>query len=256
VSVLVVEGASWGFSRGRGGCWVQVLSGVSFDVMPGEIVGVVGERRSGKTMLLSIAAGLVMPSTGKVRVGDVELTDLSARARAAVRGEKLRWVSRVGMSQKLEVSRIVGWPLVRHRGRRDAERRAVEMLERVGAADCAGQRWDDLSPWEQVLVGLAQGFAGSPEIVVIDDLLDGLGASRIEQASDLMRSLIEEAGRKCGVLVSACDRDSVVLADRVWSIEQGGRLIPTSGHSRRDADILPFQRPSDLGGGSRRVGRR
>jgi len=47
--------------------------------------------------------------------------------------------------------------------------------------------------------------------------------------------------------VSACDRDSVVLADRVWSIELGGRLIPTSGHSRRDADILPFRQKAQGG---------
>jgi len=229
-----------GLSRGRGGRWLQVLNGVSFDVQLGEVVGIVGARLSGKTTLLRIAAGLAAPEAGSVRLGSLELTDLSERKRAELRGGRLRWVCRAGMAQSLVAAKVVGWPLVQDRGRRETERRAAQMLERVGAASCAGQRWDDLSPWEQVLVGLARGFVGEPEIIVIDDLLDALGSPRTEEASDLLRSLIEEAGRRCAVLMSASDRDSVVLADRVWSLEQGGKLIPTAGHSRPNADILPF----------------
>jgi putative ABC transport system ATP-binding protein len=242
VSGLVVEGVSRGFARGRGGPWVQVLSGVSFDVQPGEVIGIIGARLSGKTTLLRVAAGLDAPEEGVVRLGASELTGLSDRRRAALRGDRLTWVSRRGMSQKLEAAKIVGWPLARSRGRRETERRAAQMLERVGAAHCAGRRWDDLLPWEQVLVGIAQGFAGDPEIVVIDDLLDALGFQRTEEASDLLRSLIDERGNRCGVLMSASDVESVLLTDRVWSLERGGKLIPTAGHSRRNAEILPFRR--------------
>jgi ABC-type nitrate/sulfonate/bicarbonate transport system ATPase subunit len=163
------------------------------------------------------------------------------------------WLNRAGMAQDLEVSKIVGWRLTDRRGRRAIERRVAEMLERVGAADCVRQHWNDLSRWEQVLVGFAQGFVGETRIIVIDDLLDALGAPWTEEASDLLRSLIEEAGRGCGVLMSASDRDSVMLADRVWSLEQGGKLIPTTGHRDSNADVLPF-RPRDESEGPRRVG--
>jgi putative ABC transport system ATP-binding protein len=251
---LVAEGVCRGFARGRGGPWVQVLSGVSFDVQPGEVVGIVGARLSGKTTLLRVAAGLDAPEEGVVRLGASELTGLSDRERAALRGDRIVWVSRRGMSQRLEAVKIVGWPLARSRGRRETERRAAQMLERVGAAHCAGRRWGDLLPWEQVLVGLAQGFAGDPEIVVIDDLLDALGGRRTEEASDLLRTLVAEGGNRCGVLMSASDIESVLLADRVWSLEQGGKLIPTAGHHGGDADIIPF-RASDQSGGPRRVGR-
>jgi len=250
---LVVVGVSQGFSRGRSERWVQVLSGVSFEVQRGEVVGIVGGRLSGKTTLLRIAAGIRVPEEGSVRLGDLELTGLPERKRVSLRGGEMVWLNRAGMSQKLEVSKIVGWRLAKRRGRRATERRAAEMLERVGAAHCARQRWDDLSRWEQVLVGFAQGFAGEPRIVVIDDLLDALGAPWTEEASDLLRSLIEEAGRSCGVLMSASDRDSVVLADRVWSLEQDGKLIPTTGHRDRNADVLPL-RPRDESEGPRRVG--
>jgi len=241
VPELVVAGVSQGFSRGRSKRWVQVLNGVSFEVERGEVVGIVGSRLSGKTTLLGIAAGLKVPEAGSVRLGDLELTGLSEHKRALLRGGELVWLNRVGMEQKLKVAKIIGWRLAKHRGRRATERRAVEMLERVGAAHCARQYWDDLSRWEQVLVGFAQAFVGEPRIIVIDDLLDALGTTWTEEASDLLRSLIEETGRNCGVLMSASDRDSVVLADRVWSLEQGGKLRPTSGHRDRNADVLPFR---------------
>jgi ABC-type cobalamin/Fe3+-siderophores transport system ATPase subunit len=127
------------------------------------------------------------------------------------------------------------------------------MLGRVGAAHCARQRWDDLSRWEQVLVGLAQGFAlRRPLVVVIDDLLDALGEPWTRQASDLLRSLVEDADRSCGVVMSVSDRDSALYADRVWALENGS-LIPTAGHRNEHAEVVPL-RPGQERRGSRRVG--
>jgi ABC-type lipoprotein export system ATPase subunit len=256
VSGLRVVGLLQGFSRGRGANkhWLQLLSDVSFDVRRGEVVAVVGRPLSGKTTLLNFAAGLGVPEAGSVILGDVELNTLSRRKRAMLRRAGVIWVNRVGMSQKLQVAKMVGWPLVtRRQGRRETERRANEMLERVGAAHCAQQRWDDLSHWEQLLAGLAQGFALSePRIVVVDDLFDGLGEPRTRQAFDLVRSLIQEANCSCGVLTSVTDTESSLYADRVWSLENAS-LIPTAGHREGHAEVVPL-RPDHESGGSRRVG--
>jgi predicted ABC-type transport system involved in lysophospholipase L1 biosynthesis ATPase subunit len=236
---LVVAGVSLGAERGRDG-WFQVFRDVSFEVDRGEVVGIVGGRQSGKTALLKIAAGQIRPEGGSVRLGEVELTKLRRGKLEALRGRELVWVQRAGMAQQLQARKIVGWPLAGHRGKRSVEQRAAEMLDRVGAGDCAGKCWEELTPWEQVLVGLAQGFVGEPKVVVIDDLLDGLGSDQTRRASDLLRSLIDDTGRSCGVVMSASDRDSVMLADRVWTLEDG-KLIPTSGHHKRAA-VLPLNR--------------
>lgn len=252
-AVGVCHGFSLGKRRSPKG-WVQVLNDASCDVQQGEVVAIVGGRLSGKTTLLMCMAGQKVPGKGSIVLGDVELNRLSRRKRGKLRQKQgLVWVNRAGMSQKLQVTKIVGWPLVtRHRGRRETEQRAAEMLERVGAAHCARQRWDDLSRYEQVLVGLAQGFAlKHPAIVVIDDLLDALGEPWTRQASDLLRSLIEDADRSCGVVMSVSDRASSLFAERVWALEKG-RLIPTTGHRPR-AEVVPL-RPGRESGGSRRVG--
>jgi putative ABC transport system ATP-binding protein len=247
--VLVVEGVGLGRSRGAG--WLPVLSDVSFDVERGEVVAIVGGRRAGKTTLLEIAAGIAMPERGSVLLGERELAGMRESKRVHLRGREVVWLDRLGMAQPFRVAKIVGFPVSLARGGREAERRAVLMLERVGALDLARKRWAQLSPWEQVLVGLARGFVASPDLVVVDDLLDGLGSDGTTQASRLARSLIAESASRPGLLMSVSDRDSAVLADRVWSLGDG-KLTPTFGHKRSQADVLPL-RPV-TGGETRSVG--
>jgi len=248
VSLLVVDGVCMGPSRDTG--WVPVLGDMCFDVERGEVVAIVGTRRAGKTTLLEIAAGIRRPERGSVRLGERELGGMPERRRVQLRGRELVFLDRSGLSQQRRVERIVAWPLSLARGRREAHSRAWQMLERVGARDCAGRPWNELSPWEQVLVGLARGFAPNPELVVVDDLLDGLGSEGTTQASRLLRSLIAETPSRPGVLMSTSDRDSAVFADRVWSLG-GGKLKATSGHRHSNADVIDLKRAagSDCGGG-------
>lgn len=237
--VLVLSAVTQGYSQGKS--WRPAVSEASLIVELGEIVAVIGGRLSGKTTLLRIAAGVITPEAGSVRLAETELTKLSERARGKLRGREIMWLNRVGMSENLRVSKIVGFSLQDCRGRGEQKRRVEEALERVGAAHCAEQCWGDLSRFEQVLVAYAQVFAGQPQLVVIDDLLDSLGEHRTQQASDLLRSLIEDAGRRFGVLMSASDRESALFADRAWSLEDG-RLVPTAGHRDLDRDVLVFRR--------------
>lgn len=238
-AVLVLSGVSQGFSRGKTDPWQQALNGASLSVYAGEVVAVIGGRASGKTTLLGAAAGVTVPEAGSVRLGEVELTGLSDRERGKLRGREVLWLNPVGVAAKLSVWKLVSWSLADGLGRGERECRIAEALERVGASKCAQSCWGELTRFEQVLVGYAQAFTGRPRLVVIDDLLDGLGEPRTKEASDLLRSLIEDTGRSWGVLMSATDRESALYADRVWALERG-RLIPTAGHRDSAADVLPF----------------
>jgi len=237
--VLEVSGVSQGFSKGPADPWQQALSDASLSVNAGEVVAVIGGRLSGKTTLLGAAAGVTVPEAGSVRLGEVELTDLSERERGRLRGREVVWLNTVGVAPRLRVQKLVGWSLQDCRGRAERERRIADALERVGASECATSCWGELSRFEQVLVGYAQAIAGKPQLVVIDDLLDGLGEPATQEASDLLRVLIEDTRRSWGVLMSASDRASALYADRVWALERG-RLIPTGGHRDTAGDVVPF----------------
>jgi ABC-type taurine transport system ATPase subunit len=245
-----------------------VLRDVSFEVGRGEVVAVIGPRLGGKTTLLEIAAGLESADVGSVLLAGRELrgpgehprglrawwAGRRERSGGPLLGRDVVWVSRVGPHQDLEVSKYVGSPLAVHgRRHRDAELLAARALERVGAQDLAGRCWGELSNWQRALVGLARAFGGSPQLVIIDDLLDALGGPDTDTASDLLHSLVEESEPRCGVLLSTGYFDSaVVLADEVWALTPRGTLTRRSGppHTNEeqdsdDATILPFPKTAD-----------
>jgi putative ABC transport system ATP-binding protein len=219
----------------RGGEWVQVLNGVSLEVLSGEVVAVVGGRLDGKTTLLKIAAGIEPPDRGTVSLEGRSFDEPADRL-------PVRWVDRDGPGLEVKVLEFVGWPLAPGgRGRRQAERAAAQMLDRVGAQDCGARRWGELSNWQRVLVGLARGFVGSPQLVVVDDLLDALGEPATEKASDLLRSLIEASALRCGVLMSVSDMGSAMFADRVLTITGKGSLKLMSGRLTDAGEVVPFR---------------
>jgi len=235
--LLSLRGVGRGYRRG--GRWLRVLVDVSLDVGSGELVAVVGARGEGKTTLLKVAAGLELPDEGAVCLGDRDLTRCSDDERSRYLGTEIAWVHREGTGVKFEVLDYVGLPLAmgRGRGRRVAETRAMQALERVGAADCAHQHWEELSNWERVLVGFARGAVGEPKLMIVDDVIEGLGMRRTREAGELLRSLVGELG--CGVLMSASDLEVALVADRVWSFERG-KLKLLSDQTPADADIIDF----------------
>jgi predicted ABC-type transport system involved in lysophospholipase L1 biosynthesis ATPase subunit len=270
--LLAVEGVWKGFSRG--GQWTGVLEDVSFALRPGQVTAIVGGRLGGKTTLLKLAAGMERPDRGNVSFAGRRLDELTERSWARLLGHEIVWIDRDGPGLEVEISRFVGWPLALHGlGRREAERMARQALVRVGAQGCIGRSWAELSNWQRVLVGLARAFAGSPRIVIIDDLLDALGSRATEEASDLLRLLVEESagaegsgraqgtggakgtygaeepggvdgsgGPRCAVLMSASDVESALLADQVLSLTRKGTLKPLSGQppGGGEAEVIPF----------------
>lgn len=227
-----------------------MLADVSLDVGLGEIVAVVGSRAEGKTTLLQLAAGIDLPDSGQVWLGEVELTGLSEEGRAELLGRDIRWVRREGTGVRFDVLDYVGLPLVVGRGRGCREVRALALvaLEHVGAAGCAGLSWEELSNWERVLVSFARGIVGKPRLMVIDDVMDGLGMRRTREAGELLCSLVGEL--RCGVLLSASDLEAVLVADRVLCFERGG-LKAMSNETPYEAQVIDFPGGVRIGGVSR-----
>lgn len=233
VELLSLQGVQKGYSRGSE--WAPVLSDVSLEVVRGEIVAVIGGRLEGKTTLLKIAAGMEQADHGTISLDGHPLADLVDRPR------EVRWIGRDGPGLEVQVSEFVGWPLARGgRGRRRAEDAARQMLERVGALECLDRRWSQLTNRQRVLVGLAQVFLGNPKVIVIDDLLDALGEPMTEEMSDLLRSLVDKAEPRCGVLMSVSDMESAMFADRVLSITGKRSLKLLSGRLTDEGEVIPL----------------
>jgi ABC-type nitrate/sulfonate/bicarbonate transport system ATPase subunit len=256
--LLSITGICMGYERG--GRYLLVLDAVSLEVAAGEVVAVIGRRLGGKSTLLQIVAGLEAPDAGTVKLAGQPIRVQRRRsirewwaARRAgyhdpVLGCDMVLVTRDGPHQELDVGKFIGAPLaVRGDRRRDVQVLAGQALERVGASDCVGRRWGELSNYQRALVGLARAFAGSPQLVILDDLLDSHGRRDTAKLSDVLHTLVEEAERPCAVLLSAgYSETAVVLAHRVCSLTQKGTLIHSSGpHPDATGTVVPLHKPAD-----------
>lgn len=221
----------------RGDRRLRVLVDVALVVCEREIVAVVGGRDEGKTTLLQIAAGLLRPDRGEVRLAGVDLTQCSDRQRAELLTSEVAWIHREGPQLDLRMLESIALPLMvgRRQSRRDAERLAMQALVRVGADGCAGLRWGDLSNWERVLVGFARAIVREPRLLIVDDVIDGFGISRTREAGELLLSFVGDLG--CSVLMSASDAEAALVAERVWCFERGGLRL-TYDEARGDAQVI------------------
>jgi putative ABC transport system ATP-binding protein len=217
--VLVLEDVWKSFERGHQR--VPVLKGVSLTVAPHEIVSVVGTRDQGKTTLLKIAAGAESPDRGSVRVGSLELAGLMDRELSRVLRTEIGLAGRDGPGMRVQMHEYVGLQLAAGRRWRRRERtlRVAETLERLGVGDCAGLRWGEMSNWQRARVELAQAVAPRPRLLLVDDLLYGLGLGKTQEATELMRELAQEVG--CGVLMAVSDHAAALPSDRVWELHRG-----------------------------------
>jgi ABC-type multidrug transport system ATPase subunit len=262
--VLQVQAVSKGYWRG--GSYLGVLRDVSLGVACGEVVAVIGRRLGGKSTLLQIVAGLEAPDEGSVTLAGRPVrvegrrsvrewwAARKTRSSAVVLGHDMVFVSRDGPHQELEVCKYVGGPLAVWGGKRDVRKLAGVALERVGASDLIGRRWSELSNYQRALVGLARAFAGSPQLVVLDDLLDAHGRRDTDVLSDILHTLVEESDG-CGVLLSTGYYETaIVLADRVCSLTQQGTLDHSSGprpdaaENASTATVVQLHKPADCQG--------
>ncbi len=76
-------------------------------------------------------------------------------------------------------------------------------LEQVGAEHCAERQWEELSDWERALVEIAQAIAGTPRLLLIDDVIDGFGMRETDELARLVRALAED--HEIGVLMAVSD---------------------------------------------------
>jgi ABC-type lipoprotein export system ATPase subunit len=219
MSLLVLDAVSKRFRRGRRGGFVQVaLRDVRLDVAAGELVTVWGRRRSGRTTLLHVAAGIERPSGGVVRFDGVDLARRPMLGRQGGIGYASTHLSRVIGETVLDQ---VAAPLLGAGMPASATLPpAFSALRRAGALECAQLDVDALDHEELIRVAIARALATDPRLLIVDEPTQEL---RLADARDgtlaLLRSLVTRDG--IAVLMTAAEAGDLAGADRALTIDQG-----------------------------------
>jgi predicted ABC-type transport system involved in lysophospholipase L1 biosynthesis ATPase subunit len=234
--VLSLANVSLTFHRGSRHL-VSVLAAVDLAVEAGEVVAVLAQRAQGKTSLLRVAAGMLRPNQGSVMLAGQDIWSLSARRRARLLADGIGWVGHAAPELDLPMLTSVALPLLGACGKQTAYERAAAALERVGARDCAEQRWESLADWERVLVSLAHGIAGDPRLLLVDDIAVSLGFDEADEATRLLDSLARE--RDLAVLMCASDAKATGWSSRVLTLF-AGELLHSHAQPRARGNVIDF----------------
>jgi putative ABC transport system ATP-binding protein len=217
----------------------RVLVDASLTMDGGDLIGVWGAQRSGKSTLLRIAAGLETPDAGLVRFDGRDLRTLSKARRDRLRLGEIGLVQRTGpQSSTLSVLEYVAIPLFSRCTRREARGRALASLKRVDVAECRDALWHQLSDGEQTLVKLAHGLVREPRLLLVDDPTAGLDTLQQKEAVDLLRAFA--AQERIAVLMTSSVLAAITEAQEAFTLSDG-RLMPVTD-TRRGGELIAFPR--------------
>ncbi len=173
---------------------LTILNAVSFAVEPGETVAITGASGSGKSTLLGLLAGLDTPSEGRLLVDDHDLFKDDEDQRAAWRAERIGFVFQsFQLLPQMSALENVMLPL-ELADHPQPERRARELLGRVGLAERTGHYPRTLSGGEQQRVALARAFAPAPQLLFADEPTGSLDHATGERIIELLFELNAESG--------------------------------------------------------------
>jgi oligopeptide/dipeptide ABC transporter ATP-binding protein len=237
VSLLSVDGLRVEFWTQRG--TVYAVNGVSFEVAAGETLGIVGESGCGKSVTSLAILGL-LPRAGRVTAGSAtfegrDLIGLRDRELRAIRGREIAMIFQdpmTSLNPVLTVGRQIREALETHFGasRKEAESRAVELLEQVGIPEARRRASDyphQFSGGMRQRAMIAIALACEPKLLIADEPTTALDVTIQAQILALLRSLVAERDtalilitHDLGVVAGMCERVNVMYGGMV--MESGG----------------------------------
>ena len=240
---------------------VRAVDGISFSVMPGEVLAIVGESGSGKTTAGNMLLGLLPASAGRVVLDGRDLSDLSRRDLSRLR----RSVQMIfqdpyeSLNPRMRVADVVAEPLRVHRitsSEAETTERVRAALEEAGMspADAYLHRLPfELSGGQRQRVAIAAALALQPRLLVADEPVSMLDVSIRAEILNLLRALADEHGiavvmitHDLSTVAAYADRIAVMYLGRIVEIGAARQVLaePEHPYTRALASVVPVPDPT------------
>jgi len=215
-SILSINTLSKTFQTGDRS--ITVLQDITFDIAENTSISIVGPSGSGKTTLLGLCAGLDQPTSGSIKMLDIELGELNEDERAYIRNQHVGFVfQNFQLLPTLTALENVMIPL-EIRGSKNIAYKAEELLDRVGLADRKDHYPSQLSGGEQQRVAIARAFISDPKILFADEPTGNLDEETAEIITDILFSINKELGTTL-----------VLVTHNLQLAEHTGRILKLKG---------------------------
>ena len=234
---------------------VQAVSDVSFDVGPGETLGLVGESGSGKTTVGRCVLRLIEPTAGQVMFEGVDLAKLSFEELRVVR-RRMQIVFQdpyASLDPKMTVGASIAEPLVVQGVGGDHNEKVVSLLELVGlSADHARRFPHEFSGWQRQRIGVARALALDPALIVLDEPVSALDVSIQAGVVNLFNDLQARLGMSyifiahdLSVVRHTADRVAVMYLGKIMEIGDAETVYehPTHPYTKALLSAVPLPNP-------------
>ncbi len=218
--VLHLQGLKKTYNQGLPG-EVQVLRGVDLTVTAGEVVALVAPSGAGKSTMLHIAGLLDVPDTGTVSLAGQDMTGRSDRKRTAARRSDIGVIYQCHhlLPEFSALENIVLPQLAAGTARKDAEARALDLLDRVGIAPRADHRPAALSGGEQQRVAFCRALANKPRLLLADEPTGNLDPETSDQVFGALMELVRGTG--LSALIATHNMELAARMDRMVRMDAG-----------------------------------
>ncbi len=207
---------------------LEVLKGVDFSISQGEIVSIAGSSGAGKTTLLHILGTLDNPDQGEIWFGEKRLDTMKSKELADFRNQHIGFVFQfhhlLPEFTALENVCVPGWIAGRKTG--ELEKKAGELLERLGVSARASHKPNALSGGEQQRVAVARALVNNPGIIFADEPTGNLDSTNATALHNLFKQLRDELNQT--FLIVTHNEELAAMSDRVMHLKDGRWMVPTT----------------------------
>jgi lipoprotein-releasing system ATP-binding protein len=205
----------------QGLAMLEILKGAELAVWPGQSVALVAPSGAGKSTLLHIAGLLEHPDSGEVYINQVATSQMSDTARTQIRRTDIGFVYQAHhlLPEFSALENVILPQMIRGLARREASRRAAELLSYLGLKDRLEHRPAELSGGEQQRVAIARAVANAPRILLADEPTGNLDPRTSEQVFGALSQLVRASG--LAAIIATHNRDIAARMDRRVTLKDG-----------------------------------
>tara|TARA_B100000780_G_scaffold278206_1_gene250991 strand:- start:206 stop:868 length:663 start_codon:yes stop_codon:yes gene_type:complete len=200
---------------------LEVLKGVSLEIKEREIVSIVGTSGAGKSTLLQIIGTLAKADSGSIEINNKEIGNLNARSLSSFRNKEIGFIFQahhlLPEFTALENVCLPSW--IKGVSKREAQKKATELLEQLGLADRIHHKPMELSGGEQQRVAVARALINNPSVVFADEPSGNLDTNSAKSLHELFFKLRDEFNQTFVIVTH--NRELAMMSDRMLEMKDG-----------------------------------